>query len=218
DIKWENTSNRAEFRWHGDFSLRDLDGSLTDGLPDVPKLPGSLIIGKANHLPADKCGPSAPGAGDLGTAFGQGVIPGVRCLPDVTALRFAVDQVIPARVMGNNMTVTLLNGGTEQVPFKTEALTDKQGWMTTLVNNRTYVVNWNAVSTFSNLSYIGYLENFRVNLNIYCLHIIHSFVKCYNDFQIKFKIQSLINSTKIITVNIQVLVCRDLIGYSYLLF
>ncbi|CAH8616311.1 unnamed protein product [Heterobilharzia americana] len=161
NIKWENTNNRAEFRWHGDFSLRDVDGSLTDGIPNVSKLPGSLIIGKANHLPPEKCGPSAPGAGDLGTAFGQGAVQGVRCLPDVTALRFSVDYTNPAGLTGGNMTVTLLNGGTEQVPFKTEALTDKQGWMTTLINNRTYIVNWNAISTFTNLSYVGYLENFR---------------------------------------------------------
>ncbi|CAH8562789.1 unnamed protein product [Schistosoma turkestanicum] len=161
DIKWEDTNNRAEFRWHGDFSLRDVDGSLTDGIPNVPKLPGSLVVGKANHLPADKCGPSAPGAGDLGSAFGQGAVPGVRCLPDVTALRYAVDQTNPGILMGSNMTVTLLDGGTEEVPFKTQALTDKQGWMTTLVNNRTYIVSWEAKSSFTNLSYIGYLENFR---------------------------------------------------------
>ncbi|CAH8626270.1 unnamed protein product [Schistosoma guineensis] len=161
DIKWEDTNNRAEFRWHGDFSLRDVDGSLTDGIPNVPKLPGSLVVGKANHLPTDKCGPSAPGAGDLGSAFGQGAVPGVRCLPDVTALRYAVDQTNPPVLMGSNMTVTLLDGGTEEVPFKSEALTDKQGWMTTLVNNRTYIVNWDARSSFTNFSYIGYLENFR---------------------------------------------------------
>lgn len=136
---------------------------MTDGIPNVPKLPGSLVVGKANHLPTDKCGPSAPGAGDLGSAFGQGAVPGVRCLPDVTALRYAVDQTNPPVLMGSNMTVTLLDGGTEEVPFKSEALTDKQGWMTTLVNNRTYIVNWDARSSFTNFSYIGYLENFRVN-------------------------------------------------------
>ncbi|KAH8862936.1 Fibrocystin-L [Schistosoma japonicum] len=161
NIQWEDTNNRAEFRWHGDFSLRDVDGSLTDGIPGVSKLPGSLVVGKANHLPTDKCGPTAPGAGDLGSAFGQGAVQGVRCLPDVTALRFALDQTNPAGLMGSNMTVTLLDGGTEEVPFKTEALTDRKGWMTTLVNNRTYIVNWKSISTFINLSYIGYLENFR---------------------------------------------------------
>ncbi|KAK4475484.1 hypothetical protein MN116_000801, partial [Schistosoma mekongi] len=161
NIQWEDTNNRAEFRWHGDFSLRDVDGSLTDGIPGVPKLPGSLVVGKANHLPTDKCGPTAPGAGDLGSAFGQGAVQGVRCLPEVTALRFALDQTNPAGLMGSNMTVTLLDGGTEEVPFKTEALTDKKGWMTTLVNNRTYIVNWKSISTFINLSYIGFLENFR---------------------------------------------------------
>ncbi|CAH8613574.1 unnamed protein product [Schistosoma intercalatum] len=154
DIKWEDTN-----------------GSLTDGIPNVPKLPGSLVVGKANHLPTDKCGPSAPGAGDLGSAFGQGAVPGVRCLPDVTALRYAVDQTNPPVLMGSNMTVTLLDGGTEEVPFKSEALTDKQGWMTTLVNNRTYIVNWDARSSFTNLSYIGYLENFRQSDHVIIRHM-----------------------------------------------
>ncbi|KAA3680736.1 uncharacterized protein DEA37_0005520 [Paragonimus westermani] len=158
NITWVNTDNRAEFRWHGDYSLRDEDGSLVSGIAGVTPRPGALIVGWANHLPADKCGAAI---GNLGTAYSQGDVPGVLCLPEVTALRYTIADIVPKLLAGGKLRVTLLGGGTEDVPYKTRGLTDGAGWMTTLVNNHTYVVNFEGAPAFSNFSYTGHMDNFR---------------------------------------------------------
>ncbi|KAF5395129.1 hypothetical protein PHET_07404 [Paragonimus heterotremus] len=158
NITWVNTDNRAEFRWHGDYSLRDEDGSLVSGIAGVTPRPGALIVGWANHLPADKCGAAI---GNLGTAYSQGDVAGVLCLPEVTALRYTIADIVPRLLAGGKLHVTLLGGGTEDVPYKTRGLTDGAGWMTTLVNNHTYVVNFEGAPAFSNFSYTGHMDNFR---------------------------------------------------------
>ncbi|KAF6775587.1 hypothetical protein AHF37_03909 [Paragonimus kellicotti] len=158
NITWVNTDNRAEFRWHGDYSLRDEDGSLVSGIAGVTPRPGALIVGWANHLPADKCGAAI---GNLGTAYSQGDVAGVLCLPEVTALRYTIADIVPKLLSGGKLHVTLLGGGTEDVPYKTRGLTDGAGWMTTLVNNHTYVVNFEGAPPFSNFSYTGHMDNFR---------------------------------------------------------
>lgn len=141
---------------------------VTD-ISGVSPIPGALIVGKANHLPADKCGPDAPGVGDLGAAYGQGKVPGVLCLPEVTALRLTMDEVQPTFTTGRNLTVELIGSGgggggePELVPYKTEGLTEMAGWMTTLVNNHSYIVGWQNMNEFGNLSYSGHLDNFRVS-------------------------------------------------------
>ncbi|KAF8567271.1 hypothetical protein P879_01118 [Paragonimus westermani] len=158
NITWVNTDNRAEFRWHGDYSLRDEDGSLVSGIAGVTPRPGALIVGWANHLPADKCGAAI---GNLGTAYSQGDVAGVLCLPEVTALRYTIADIVPMLLAGGKLRVKLLGGGTEDVPYRTRGLTDGAGWMTTLVNNHTYVVNFEGAPAFSNFSYTGHMDNFR---------------------------------------------------------
>ncbi|CAL8088348.1 unnamed protein product [Calicophoron daubneyi] len=171
NITWMNTNNRGAFRWHGDFSLRDVDGSMVSNISGVSPIPGGLIVGKANHFPKDKCGPTAPGVGDLGSAYGQGNVPGMLCLADVTALRYVVSGLNNLMTLGGNMTATLVGGGTEFVPYKTMDLTDKDGWMTTLANNHTYTIAWSNVESFGNLSYVGRLDNFRANDYVIIRHV-----------------------------------------------
>ncbi|TPP64918.1 hypothetical protein FGIG_04510 [Fasciola gigantica] len=161
NITWENTDNRAEFRWASDFVLRDEDSSLVAGISGLDPMNGALIMPYAPHLPTEKCGPTAQGAGDLGTAYGQGAVRGVRCQPEVTAIRYSVDVLLPTQAVGSDMLVTILGGGTQTVPFKKDGLTEKKGWMTTLVNNYTFEVGWRSQPSFTNLSYVAHVENFR---------------------------------------------------------
>ncbi|VDP91059.1 unnamed protein product [Echinostoma caproni] len=161
NITWENTNNRAEFRWASDVLFRDEDSSMVAGITGLRPMNGALIMPYAPHLPSSKCGPTAPGAGDLGPAYGQGTVRGVRCLPEVTAIRYSVGQLSPSQGVGGNMTVTLLKGNTQDVPFKSRGLTEPNGWMTTLVNNYTFEVGWRNAPAFTNLSYVAHVENFR---------------------------------------------------------
>lgn len=125
---------------------------------------GSLIMPYAPHLPTDKCGPTAPGAGDLGKAYGQGAVQGVRCYPEITAIRYSLGSLVPTIGVGSDMIVTRIGNGTQEVPFKQRGLTEENGWMTTLINNYTFSVGWRSVPSFTNLSYVGHVENFRVSL------------------------------------------------------
>lgn len=162
NVTWENATNRAEFSWTSALLLRDEDSSLVAGIDGVSAMDGALIMPYAPHLPTEKCGPAATNAGDLGNTFGQGTVPGVRCLPEVTAIRYSVSDIVPMDAIGRNMSVTLVGGGTQDVLQKAGGLNGQSGWVTNLVNNYTFQVGWRDLSPFTNLSYSANFENLRV--------------------------------------------------------
>ncbi|KAF5406198.1 hypothetical protein PHET_00292 [Paragonimus heterotremus] len=160
-LHWQNSSNRVTFRCPFDFTLRDEDGSLTTDLSGLVSIPGSLVVPSANHLPLDSCGnENADELAGLGSLLSpSSAISAVLCSPNVTALRLKIDDSTHILKDLGSMTITLVGGGKSEVPKVSDA-----GWMTTMISNHRYVIDWPDLGNFYNLSYVGTLSNFRVNL------------------------------------------------------
>ncbi|KAF7261809.1 hypothetical protein EG68_00664 [Paragonimus skrjabini miyazakii] len=167
-LHWQNSSNRVAFRCPFDFTLRDEDGSLTTDLSGLASIPGSLVVPSANHLPLDSCGnenaDQLAGLGSLLSPFSA--ISAVLCNPNVTALRLKIaDSTHILKDLGS-MTITLLGGGKSEVPKVPDA-----GWMTTMISNHRYVIDWSDLRNFYNLSYVGTLSNFREGDYVIIRHV-----------------------------------------------
>uniref|UniRef100_A0A803KL97 Dual-specificity protein phosphatase 22 n=1 Tax=Xenopus tropicalis TaxID=8364 RepID=A0A803KL97_XENTR len=135
-IKYFNSPNKAGFRWEHEVVLIDTDGTLTGGT-------GNKVVPKSGLLDPSQCSKSS----DWSVGFS-----GYVCNSTVRFHRLAFNNPTPTSLTGKD--VILSNSfGVSVVPFLTERLTHRPGWMALLPSTDTYNWYFRDAAYMSNISY-----------------------------------------------------------------
>ncbi|XP_035685638.1 fibrocystin-L-like [Branchiostoma floridae] len=144
-VEYDNTPNKAGFRWEHEGWIEDIDGSVTGTV-------GGKVLPSSATLP-----PSCTDDAD----FSKGGYPGSVCTdPDLSFHRFAFKGVLPESLDMRNAIFTNAYG-TTAVPWSPKRMTHKPGWTMILVGKETYTFSFQDSSHITNLTYSGTFYDFE---------------------------------------------------------
>ncbi|TPP67650.1 hypothetical protein FGIG_00917 [Fasciola gigantica] len=173
NITWIDTSNRVRFDHPFEFFIRDLDGSVAAGIPNVTVIPGALIVPYSEQWPRDQCGPfSGAGDADLGPSFSQGKLPGVRCDPEVMLIRLSLYNVEAQIHPKEELRVSLFDKLNSSFTNSTTISGNDNKWVVFLVSGNRYILDWmRGLRKLYNLNYEADVSGFRGSANVTIRHV-----------------------------------------------
>nr|XP_039260770.1 fibrocystin-L-like [Styela clava] len=147
-ISFQNSPNKAAFRWEHEVILRDRDGTLSGTGKHSVITPYNPTISKT----------SCPEIG----GFNIGEFPGVICDGSVKFHRLSFNTVNPTSLEAKYVKFTNEYGVT-YIPFAKKRLTHKFGWMGTMMDGETYKWVFDSAEQITNISYSSGFYNFEEN-------------------------------------------------------
>ncbi|XP_073714826.1 fibrocystin-L [Misgurnus anguillicaudatus] len=143
-IRFNQSPNKARFRWEHEVVLVDTDGSLTGKF-------NSKVVPMSNLLDPSHCSQVAD--------WSVGV-PGAVCDNTINFHRLVFNNPYPESLRYNNVTLTNSFGSCE-LPYLETLVTDNNGWMALVPSNQTY--NWYFEDGYqiSTISYTGMIYGFK---------------------------------------------------------
>ncbi|KAL3317343.1 Fibrocystin-L [Cichlidogyrus casuarinus] len=154
NLRYYNCDNRGFFRWNADYTLFDVDGSISQNIPGLVSSTRSYIVSKSSFIPENDC------PDDL-TAIWAGSRGALRCKTTATPIRFSWNKAFPTSILSADVIMSLMNQSPEIVPWKKEGVTHEKGWMTVLIQGHRYQFSWKDTIDYTLFGYTGVMENFR---------------------------------------------------------
>nr|XP_055075131.1 fibrocystin-L-like [Misgurnus anguillicaudatus] len=143
-IRFNQSPNKARFRWEHEVVLVDTDGSLTGKF-------NSKVVPMSNLLDPSHCSQVAD--------WSVGV-PGAVCDNTINFHRLVFNNPQPDSLRSNNVTLTN-SFGSCVLPFLETLVTDNNGWMALVPSNQTYNWYFGDDYQFSTITYTGMIYGFK---------------------------------------------------------